>query len=81
MQRTSSFLRNLLDVVEEVQIARLEIRNLTLTSFHCPSGTPFLLFRMFCGFVIVMTWSKFFINGLENLEVFFSSSGKQSRDG
>ncbi|OMO89665.1 hypothetical protein COLO4_19656 [Corchorus olitorius] len=37
-QRTSSLLRNLLDVVEEVQIARLEIRNLTLTSFRSPSA-------------------------------------------
>ncbi|XVE72595.1 hypothetical protein DITRI_Ditri11bG0050400 [Diplodiscus trichospermus] len=36
--RTDSLLRNLLDVVEEVKIAWLEIRNLTLTSFRSPSG-------------------------------------------
>ncbi|TYI55782.1 hypothetical protein E1A91_D11G164700v1 [Gossypium mustelinum] len=37
-QRTCSLLRNLLDVVEEVQIARLEIRNMTLNSFNSPSA-------------------------------------------
>ncbi|RVX08203.1 hypothetical protein CK203_017776 [Vitis vinifera] len=37
---TSSLLSNLLDVVEEVQLARLELRNLSKTSFHSPSGFP-----------------------------------------
>ncbi|KAA3474769.1 Cytochrome P450 [Gossypium australe] len=36
--RTCSLLRNLLDVVEEVQIAQLEIRNMTLNSFNSPSA-------------------------------------------
>ncbi|XP_034701874.1 uncharacterized protein LOC117926727 isoform X2 [Vitis riparia] len=36
-QMTSSLLSNLLDVVEEVQLARLELRNLSKTSFHSPS--------------------------------------------
>ncbi|RVW46202.1 hypothetical protein CK203_086670 [Vitis vinifera] len=40
MQMTSSLLSNLLDVVEEVQLARLELRNLSKTSFHSPSGFP-----------------------------------------
>nr|KJB42699.1 hypothetical protein B456_007G164500 [Gossypium raimondii] len=37
-KRTCSLLRNLLDVVEEVRIARLEIRNMTLNSFNSPSA-------------------------------------------
>jgi hypothetical protein len=41
MQVTSSLLRNLLDVTEEVQQAQIEIRNLVKTSFSSPSGiTP-----------------------------------------
>uniref|UniRef100_A0A5B6Z9T7 Uncharacterized protein n=1 Tax=Davidia involucrata TaxID=16924 RepID=A0A5B6Z9T7_DAVIN len=36
-QITSSILGNLLDVVEEVQLARVELQNLTQTSFHSPS--------------------------------------------
>uniref|UniRef100_A0A2N9EIX7 Knl1 C-terminal RWD domain-containing protein n=1 Tax=Fagus sylvatica TaxID=28930 RepID=A0A2N9EIX7_FAGSY len=36
-QITSSRLRNLLDVVEEVQSTQIEIRNLIQTSFHSPS--------------------------------------------
>ncbi|XP_022758886.1 uncharacterized protein LOC111305523 isoform X7 [Durio zibethinus] len=49
-QRTSSLLRNLLDVVEEVQIAQLEIRNLTLTSFHSPSAKQLDLQLAFIDF-------------------------------
>ncbi|XWS47286.1 hypothetical protein CRYUN_Cryun14cG0139500 [Craigia yunnanensis] len=49
-QRTSSLLRNLLDVVEEVQIARLEIRNLTLTSFCSPSAKQLDLQLAFIDF-------------------------------
>ncbi|XAR68236.1 hypothetical protein NMG60_11003300 [Bertholletia excelsa] len=37
-QITSSVLGNLLDVVKEVQMAHVEIRNLTDTSFHLPYG-------------------------------------------
>ncbi|KAJ0051400.1 hypothetical protein Pint_01805 [Pistacia integerrima] len=36
-QKTSSLLCNLLAVVAELQLARIEIRNLTLTSFNSPS--------------------------------------------
>ncbi|KAJ8748152.1 hypothetical protein K2173_000560 [Erythroxylum novogranatense] len=36
-QVTCSLLHNLLDVVEEIQLARLEIRNLVETSFHSSS--------------------------------------------
>ncbi|GMI66299.1 hypothetical protein HRI_000299200 [Hibiscus trionum] len=49
-QRTSSLFRNLLDVVEEVQIARLEIRNMTLTSFHSPSAKQLDLQLAFIDF-------------------------------
>ncbi|XWS36668.1 hypothetical protein CRYUN_Cryun20dG0105200 [Craigia yunnanensis] len=49
-QRTSSLLRNLLDVVEEVLIAQLEIRNLTLTSFHSPSAKQLDLQLSFIDF-------------------------------
>ncbi|KAK8694229.1 hypothetical protein V6N13_071785 [Hibiscus sabdariffa] len=49
-QRTSSLFRNLLDVVEEVQIARLEIRNMTLTSFHSPSAKQLDLQLAFVDF-------------------------------
>ncbi|XVF21190.1 hypothetical protein REPUB_Repub12eG0069100 [Reevesia pubescens] len=49
-QRTSSLLRSLLDVVEEVQIAQLEIRNLTLTSFHSPSAKQLDLQLAFIDF-------------------------------
>lgn len=38
MQVTSSLLHNLLDVIEEVQQAQIEIRNLVKTSFSSPSG-------------------------------------------
>jgi hypothetical protein len=38
MQVTSSLLRNLLDVTEEVQQAQIEIRNLVKTTFSSPSG-------------------------------------------
>lgn len=38
LQATISLLRNLLEVVEEVQQARLEIKNLICTTFHPPSG-------------------------------------------
>ncbi|GAV68436.1 hypothetical protein CFOL_v3_11939 [Cephalotus follicularis] len=37
-QSTSSLIRNLLDVVEEVQLARIEIKNLTHTNFQTPSA-------------------------------------------
>ncbi|KAK6286809.1 hypothetical protein POUND7_012988 [Theobroma cacao] len=49
-QRTSLLLTNLLDVVEEVQIAQLEIRNLTLTSFHSPSAEQLGLQLAFIDF-------------------------------
>ncbi|KAK8669393.1 hypothetical protein V6N13_106824 [Hibiscus sabdariffa] len=49
-QRTSSLFRNLLDVVEEVQIARLEIRNMTVTSFHSPSAKQLDLQLAFVDF-------------------------------
>ncbi|KAH1108401.1 hypothetical protein J1N35_012169 [Gossypium stocksii] len=49
-QRTSSLLRNLLDVIEEVQIARLEIRGLILTSFHSPSAKQLDLQLAFIDF-------------------------------
>jgi len=38
MQITSSLLSNLLDVVEEVQSARIEIRNLVDAKFYAHSG-------------------------------------------
>lgn len=38
MQKTSSVLHNLLAVVEEVQLARIEIRNLIHAKFNSPSG-------------------------------------------
>jgi len=38
MQITSSLLSNLLDVVEEVQLARIEIRNLVDAKFYSHSG-------------------------------------------
>ncbi|PPS07043.1 hypothetical protein GOBAR_AA13615 [Gossypium barbadense] len=47
---TSSLLRNLLDVIEEVQIARLEIRGLILTSFHSPSAKQLDLQLAFIDF-------------------------------
>ncbi|TYH05126.1 hypothetical protein E1A91_A08G059000v1 [Gossypium mustelinum] len=50
MLRTSSLLRNLLDVIEEVQIARLEIRGLILTSFHSPSAKQLDLQLAFIDF-------------------------------
>ncbi|KAE8668733.1 Period circadian protein, putative isoform 1 [Hibiscus syriacus] len=49
-QRTGSLLRNLLDVVEEVQVARLEIRNMTLASFHSPSAKQLDLQLSFVDF-------------------------------
>ncbi|XVF81402.1 hypothetical protein PTKIN_Ptkin15bG0152300 [Pterospermum kingtungense] len=49
-QMTSSLLRNLLDVVEEVQIAQLEIRNLTQASFHSPSAEQLDLQLSFIDF-------------------------------
>ncbi|KAK8688683.1 hypothetical protein V6N13_087433 [Hibiscus sabdariffa] len=49
-QRTSSLLRNLLDVVEEVQMAQLEIRNMTLISFHSPSAKQLDLQLAFIDF-------------------------------
>ncbi|TYI68054.1 hypothetical protein E1A91_D08G062000v1 [Gossypium mustelinum] len=49
-QRTSSLLRNLLDVIEEVQIARLEIRGLILTSFRSPSAKQLDLQLAFIDF-------------------------------
>ncbi|XVF31940.1 hypothetical protein REPUB_Repub17cG0038200 [Reevesia pubescens] len=49
-QRTSSLLRNLLDVVEEVEIAWLEITNMTLTSFHSPSAKQLDLQLAFIDF-------------------------------
>ncbi|KAG4186532.1 hypothetical protein ERO13_A08G049000v2 [Gossypium hirsutum] len=45
-----SLLRNLLDVIEEVQIARLEIRGLILTSFHSPSAKQLDLQLAFIDF-------------------------------
>lgn len=38
LQITSSLLSNLLDVVGEVQLAQIELRNLSKTSFHSSSG-------------------------------------------
>ena len=38
MQITSSLVSNLLDVVEEVQSARIEIRNLVDAKFYSHSG-------------------------------------------
>lgn len=38
MQITSSLLSNLLDVVEEVQLAQIEIRNLVQAKFYSHSG-------------------------------------------
>ncbi|XP_039054481.1 uncharacterized protein LOC120196842 [Hibiscus syriacus] len=49
MQRTV-LLRNLLDVVEEVQVAWLEIRNMTLASFHSPSAKQLDLQLAFIDF-------------------------------
>lgn len=43
IQVTRSQLCNLLDVVEEVQLARFEIVNLSQTSFHTPSGNKYIL--------------------------------------
>lgn len=39
LQITSSVLGNLLDVVEEVQAANVELQNLTYMNFHSPSGS------------------------------------------
>lgn len=36
IQVTSSLLGNLVDVVQELQMAQIELRNLTEISFHCP---------------------------------------------
>ena len=44
LQITSSLLSNLLDVVEEVQLARIELRNLSKTSLHASSGKLSFLF-------------------------------------
>lgn len=38
MQLTSFLLGNLLDVVEEVQAAQMELTNLIKAKFHCPCG-------------------------------------------
>lgn len=43
MQVTRSLLCNLLDVVEEVDLARSEIYNLIQTSFQTPSGNKYVL--------------------------------------
>ena len=39
MQATNSLICNLLDIVEEVQMAQIEIENLVQANFHSPSGT------------------------------------------
>ncbi|KAF5960643.1 hypothetical protein HYC85_001852 [Camellia sinensis] len=47
---TSSVLGNLLDVVEEVQVARVELQNLTYSSFHSPSVEQLELHLHFIDF-------------------------------
>ncbi|THF95303.1 hypothetical protein TEA_016845 [Camellia sinensis var. sinensis] len=49
-QITSSVLGNLLDVVEEVQVARVELQNLTYSSFHSPSVEQLELHLHFIDF-------------------------------
>lgn len=44
MQIASSFLSNLLEVIEEVQLARIEIRNLVQAKFYSQSGDNFFLY-------------------------------------
>ncbi|GAB2285166.1 hypothetical protein Dimus_019618 [Dionaea muscipula] len=52
-QRSSSLLHNLMDVLEEVQSARMELRNLTHTSFYLPSGKLYpLLIQLVLGLSI-----------------------------
>jgi hypothetical protein len=64
MQISTSLLCNLLDVVEEVQLSQIEIRNLVQISFHSPSGKilsvpppPFIF--CFCAISFSHMWFPF----------------------
>ncbi|KAL2458296.1 uncharacterized protein Fot_55773 [Forsythia ovata] len=52
-QVTSSLLGTLLDVLEEVQLAQLELPNLTQSSFYCPSVEQLHLQLCFIKFISV----------------------------
>jgi hypothetical protein len=64
MQISTSLLCNLLDVIEEVQLTQIEIRNLVQTSFYSPSGNIFYVlpppfFLCFCAITFSHMWFPF----------------------